>query len=56
MHDNWQEAIERIERYAMPVASDKARKAASKQTWRSKRAAKKVAKAITGIHKRRRRT
>lgn len=53
MHDDqWQEA-ERIARYAMPVSSDNRRKAASKKTYRSVRASRKVAKAIGGKHKRR---
>jgi hypothetical protein len=53
--NQWQESLDRIERYAMPVGRDNRRKAASKKTYRSMRAGRKVAKAINGIHRRRQR-
>lgn len=57
MHDDDLPTVDAPQRklYAMPVASDNRRKAASKKTYRSVRAGKKVANAMTGIHKRRRR-
>jgi hypothetical protein len=43
----------RKERGKMPVARDARARAASKETWRSRRAAKRFGKAADGIHKRR---
>ena len=38
----------------LPVASDAARTAARKKTWRSERAKKRIGRASNGIHKRKR--
>lgn len=48
-------AVPQRKLYAMPVASESRRKAASKKTYRSVRAGRKVAKVIGGIHRRRNR-
>ena len=55
MHDDDLPTVDAPQRklYAMPVASDNRRKAASKKTYRSARAGRKVAKVIGGKHKRR---
>jgi hypothetical protein len=49
----FQEPIARHERGKMPVASDAKAKAASKDTWRGRRATKRIARVASGIRNRR---